>query len=77
MIPRSSARWITPVDAASSPAPYTPDMDMHPRPTADTFTALRPSVRSCMIPPPVVDCPAFYYAAGTGPPGAPRAVAME
>ena len=43
--PRSSARWTTAMDSVSSPLPYTLDMDMQPRPTADTASELLPSVR--------------------------------
>src|SRR5262249_56187763 len=43
--PRSSARFTTSIDCASSCLPYVPDIDMHPRPSAGTESELWPSWR--------------------------------
>src|SRR3977135_3795974 len=48
LMPWSSAWWMTPIDSSSFALPYTPDMDIRPRPTAETLMPLRPSARRCM-----------------------------
>src|SRR5882762_6206310 len=48
LMPRLSAWWMTPIDSSSFALPYTPDMDIRPRPTAETLMPLRPSGRCCI-----------------------------
>src|SRR6185503_7904188 len=48
LTPRSSAWWITPIDSSSLALPYTPDIDIRPRPTAETSIGERPSLRFSM-----------------------------
>src|SRR5512134_2460371 len=42
---------MTPIDSSSFALPYTPDIDIRPRPSADTLIPLRPSSRCSMLPP--------------------------
>ena len=39
-LPDASAWWISASDAATSASPYTPDSDMQPKPTGETWRSL-------------------------------------